>query len=123
MNVKGVAAEEARAAWADEIERAVDNVKRTKLDRWMRREWHKAAARSRWSEGRKAEWMEWKRRRSGGAIRGNAQQPESVPATQPKVWVKGRVPREFLDWVERHWSHDDETRAMLTGCCLEVWER
>ena len=30
---------------------------------------------------------------------------------------------EFLDWVDRYWSHDDETRVMLSECCFEVWER
>jgi hypothetical protein len=51
----------ARAAWAEEIEHAIDNVKRTKSDKWMRREWHKAAARERWSEGRKSERVQWER--------------------------------------------------------------
>ncbi len=49
MVVKGIEAEGASAAWADEIELAIDNAKRTKFDRWMRSEWHKAAARARWS--------------------------------------------------------------------------
>ena len=49
----------AGTAWREETERAIDNVKRTKLDKWMRREWHKAAARDHWSEGRKVKWVEW----------------------------------------------------------------
>ena len=49
--------------------------------------------------------------------------PKRVPVTQPRVWVRGHVPKEFLDWVERHWAHDNETKAMLSKCCFEVWER
>jgi len=111
-----------RAVWADEIERAIDSIKRTKFDKWMRREWHKAAARERWSEGRKARWMEWKRRRSHGTSRDDPRQPDRAPVTQSKVWVRGHVPPEFLDWAERHWSHDNETKAMLSECCFEAWE-
>lgn len=54
------------AAWKDEIERAIDNVKRTNLGRWIRREWHRAGARDHWSEGRKAEWVGWWSRRCDG---------------------------------------------------------
>ena len=57
-----------------------------------------------------------------GQTRNGADRPKSVPADQPKVWVKGHVPREFLDWVERYWSHDGETRAMLGGWGFGVWE-
>ena len=78
-----------------------------KLDKWMRREWQKTGARDYWSEGGKVE-------RKGQVSRGSV--------AQSKVWIKGHVPKEFLDWVERHWSHDDETRAMLSGSCFEVWE-
>ena len=35
------------AAYRDEIERAVDNVKRTAEDKWWRRHWYKAAAQRR----------------------------------------------------------------------------
>ena len=92
-----------------EVERAVGNVKRTNLDRWMRREWHRAGARGPWSEGRKARWVEWKRHRGAGHWLARPR------VTKSKVWVRGRVPPEFLDWVERYWSHDDEARAMLSG--------
>ncbi|MFC1805365.1 hypothetical protein ACFL09_00095 [Planctomycetota bacterium] len=111
------------AAWQSEIEKAIDNVKRNKLDKWMRREWHKAAARERWSADRKAKWAERKGRRPRGAAPDRARMPDRSRVTQPKVWVKGRVPKGFLDWVERHWSHDNETRAVLSECCFEVWER
>ena len=114
---------QAGSAWADEIEQAIDNVKRTKLDKRMREEWHKAAARDRWTGRRKAKWMAWKRRRSRAVLRGAGHQPGHGSATPSKVWVKGHVPREFLDWVERHWSHDDGTRAVLCECCFEVWKR
>ena len=30
------------AAWRNEIQRAIDSVKRTKLDKWFRREWYRA---------------------------------------------------------------------------------
>jgi hypothetical protein len=112
-----------RAGWAEEIDRAVDNVKRTQADKWMRREWHKADSRRQWSADRKARWLEWRERRSSGPTRVEAGQPERVSVTPRKVWVRGRVPKEFPDWTERHWSHDNETRAMLSGCCFEVSER
>ena len=50
MDVKELAAKAVTEAWHEEIERAIDNVKRTKWDTWMRKEWHKATARERWSE-------------------------------------------------------------------------
>ena len=56
MDMEGIEVRGASAAWVDEIEHAIDNVKRTNLDKWTRREWHKAGARDHWSEGRKAEW-------------------------------------------------------------------
>ena len=123
MDVKELATKATTEPWQDEIEHAIDNVKRTESDRWMRREWHKASARGRWSEGRKAKWVESKRRRSTEAVGDDGHQLRRAQSSQPKVWVRGHVPKEFLDWVERYWSHDDETRAMLDGCCFEVWER
>ena len=107
----------------EEIEHAIDNVKRTNLAKWMRREWHKAGARDHWPGNRKVRWMEWKRRGLTGAATGPASQVNRPRIAQSKAWVRGHVPREFLDWVERHWSHDDETRAMLVGCCFEAWDR
>ena len=92
-------------------------------DKWMRREWHEAAARDRWSEGRTVEWVGWKERRSRGGARSTRHQLERVPIAESKVWVGGHVPEEFLDWAERHWSHGDETRAMLSGWGFGVWER
>ena len=47
----------------DEIERAVDNVKRTELGKWFRREWYKAGARGRWSQQRLAAWCSWGKKR------------------------------------------------------------
>ena len=73
-----------RSAWWDEIEHAIDNVKRTKFDKWMRREWHKAAARERWSEGRKAKRMEWNSRRSRGEARNGARRPQSALPHSPR---------------------------------------
>ena len=113
----------AKAAWAEEIERAIDNVKRTEWDKWMRREWHKEDSRRKWSADRKARWAEWREQHSRGGARVEVGQPERVSVTQSRVWVRGHVPKEFLDWTERHWSHDNETKAMLGECCFEVWER
>ena len=45
--------EAVRQSWRDEIEGAVAGVKRSAVDRWFRREWYKAEARSRWPEWRK----------------------------------------------------------------------
>jgi hypothetical protein len=107
----------------EEIERAVRNAKRAELDRWMRREWYKAAARGRWSAERKAEWKEWRRRRREDETQEGSNRPDHHRVGHAKVWVKGHVPKDFLDWVERHWSHDRETRSMLGQCCFEAWER
>jgi len=123
MDVTQCLEQAARAEWAEEIDRAVDNVKRTEWDKWMRREWHKADSRRQWSADRKARWADRRERRSSGATRVEAGQPERVSVTPAKVWVRGRVPKEFLDWVERRWNHGNETKAMLSGCCFEVWER
>ena len=45
-----VAVARMRGAYRDEIERAINNIKRTDIDRWFRREWYRAAAYTRrWS--------------------------------------------------------------------------
>ena len=72
MGVEKDAVRSGKAIWQNEIEHAIDNVKRTKLDRWMRREWHKAGARKRWSEGRKAGW---RRKGCDGESRGRQSRP------------------------------------------------
>ena len=123
MEMKELAGKSMMATWQDEIERAVDNVKRTQWDKRMRTEFHKAAARNLWSRGRKARWMEWKRRGLRGAVSEGSYRPDRPQVRQSKVWVRGHVPKEFMDWVDRYWSHDDEMRAVLAGCCFEVWER
>lgn len=92
MDPREPAAREAKAAWAGEIEHAIDNVKRTKFDRWMRKEWHKADARSHWSEGRKIGWASWRRRRSRGGARNNTHQPSLAPVRR----ATGRETRERL---------------------------
>ena len=48
-----------------EIERAVDNVKRTKLDRWFRRQWHKAEAKGRRQTSRRFACFQANHRLSG----------------------------------------------------------
>ena len=113
----------ARTAWAEEIERAVDNVKRSGWDKQFRREWHKAASRREWSADRRARWEDWREQHPRETARDGVRQPERVSVTRSKVWIRGHVPGEFLDWVERHWAHDSETKAMLSECCFEVWER
>ena len=32
------------SCWRDEIERAIDNVKRAAVDKWYRKQWHRTAA-------------------------------------------------------------------------------
>jgi len=93
------------------------------VEKWMRKEWHKAASRRHWAADRKARWADWREQHSRGVARDGAGQPERVSVTPAKVWVRGRVPGGFLDWVERHWAHDNETKAMLSECCFEEWER
>jgi hypothetical protein len=106
--------------WRNEIEHAIDNVKRTQQDKWLRREWYRAAARRNWTPERKAKWTDWREKHPRPEGRDESHQ---ALAQKSKVWVKGHVPREFLDWVERHWSHDNETRAVLGECFFAVWER
>ena len=113
----------ARAAWAEEIERAIANVKRTERDKWMRREWHKADSRRRWSADRKARWADWRERRSQRETPDSSHQCDQPHVTRSKVWVRGRVPREFLDWVERQEGSGPEEREMLAECFLEEWQR
>ena len=47
----------------NEIEQAIDDVKRTEFSKWFRKEWYKAGARNRWPEQRLATWRSWKKRR------------------------------------------------------------
>jgi hypothetical protein len=47
----------------EKIERAITDVKRTPLDNWYRREWHRCLARRRWSQQRRAAWHAWRKRR------------------------------------------------------------
>ena len=53
------------AGWEAEIEKAIDRVKqrrRSGLDNWFRREWHRAAAVSKWPEERQKRYWEWRQR-------------------------------------------------------------
>ena len=95
---------------------------RYERDRWMRKGLHKAGARDHWSEGRKARWEGWREEDSCTPTRVRPHRSDRSRAMQSKVWIKGHVPKEFLEWVGRYWSHDDETRAVLGECCFEVWE-
>ena len=56
--------EAVRQAWREEIERAIANAKRSELQRWFRRQWYKAEARS--------NWPEWRRQRRRLHRRGTA---------------------------------------------------
>ena len=111
----------AKAAWAEEIERAIDNVKRTGWDKQFRREWHRAAwRRGRLPAPRRAE----KARRSRRTSTRDAHPRAANASCRPqRVWVRGRVPREFLDWLARQEGSDPEEREMLAECFLEEWER
>jgi len=52
-----------QAAYREEIERAIDNVKRTAWDKWFRRQWYRARAR------RRGRWNSSHRRVLSGARR------------------------------------------------------
>ena len=45
-----------QTAHREEIERAIDNVKRTAWDKWFRRQWYRAGARRRWNSSHRAFW-------------------------------------------------------------------
>ena len=54
--------------WKREIERAIRRAKRpkqTELDRWFRREWHRAEAISQWPEWRQRLYRKWRRKTKG----------------------------------------------------------
>ena len=51
--------------WEAEIEHAIDRVKqrrRSGLDNWFRREWHRADAVSKWPGERQRRYREWRQR-------------------------------------------------------------
>lgn len=48
--------------------KAIANARRTAWDKWMRKQWHKAAARERRTGSRRAKWADWRRRGSRGAV-------------------------------------------------------
>ena len=58
-----------------EIERASANVKRTELDIWFRKQFHRAKAQDRWSDERWRRYREWqlKQREGFDTVRGEAQ--------------------------------------------------
>ena len=85
MDITHYAEQAARAEWAEEIERAITNVKRTELDKWFRREFHKAAARSRWSADRQARWEEWRKKHHHDAARNQVGQREGIRTRSSKV--------------------------------------
>ena len=43
MNSIELAAKGLPAVWNEEIERAIDNVKRSSWDKWFRRQWHRGS--------------------------------------------------------------------------------
>jgi len=123
MNVTQLADQAARAAWAEEIERAIDNVKRNTESKRLRREWYKAESRGRWSADRKARWEDWRKQQSCGVAQDETGQPKRVSASRPRVWVRGHVPREFLDWLSGQQGSNPEGCEMLAECFFEEWER
>jgi hypothetical protein len=52
-----------RALWQEqqgaEIERAIDNVKRSDRDNWFRRQWYRAAAMRKWQHGQASDAGLW----------------------------------------------------------------
>jgi hypothetical protein len=66
----------------EKIEHAIDGVKRTEPDKWMKTEFHKAAARNRWPQGRKVRWKKWKRRGLRGSVSGGSHPPERCQVRQ-----------------------------------------
>jgi len=113
----------AKAAWAEEIEHAIDNAKRTESDKRLRSGWYKAAARRRWTKDRKARWRDWREEHSGEEAGGRRRQPDSLLVARNKVWVKGHVPKGFIEWAEKRGNHDEKTELMLDACCFEEWKR
>lgn len=63
MKVEKLAAQSAQQAWKDEIERAINNVKRSAWDKWFRREWYRATATIARKHGRYGQWRRSKRPR------------------------------------------------------------
>jgi len=121
MNITQYLGQSARAALAEEIERAIDNVKRSAWDKQFRREWHRAAWRR---EGhpapRRAEKV-WRNRST--SWRDGHPRAANAGCRPQRVWVRGRVPWEFLDWLSRQEGSGPEEREMLAECFLDEWER
>ena len=63
MNTEQLAGQITAQAWREEIEHAVDNVKRSAWDKHFRKRWHIAAARRRRERGR-AGARPWPRKRA-----------------------------------------------------------
>jgi len=110
-------------AWRKEIEHAIDNVERTESDKRLREGWYKAEARRRWSRERKASWRDWREQHSGDGARCLPRQTDQKLTGKNKIWVKGRVPKGFLEWAEKRGNHDENTELVLDACCFEEWKR
>jgi len=110
-------------SWREEIEHAIDNARRTESDRRLREGWYKAEARRRWSKERKARWRDWREEHSSEEGRDPTQQPDRPVTGGNRIWVKGHVPKGFLEWAEKHGSHDENTELVLAACCFEEWKR
>ena len=115
---------------AEEIERAVDGVKRTRWDKEFRRAWYRAEALRRKGEGGGKGRGRYKRKQSitrrpvthrGGSDSSRA--PSSLAFVRRRIWVRGHVPRRFLDWFEQQQQSDWQEREMLERCFFEELRR
>jgi len=121
MNITQYLGQSAKPAWAEEIERAIDNAKRSAWDKQFRREWHRAAWRREGHPASRGAEKAWRSRSTSWAD-AHPQAANAVCRPQ-RVWLKGRVPREFLDWLSRQDGCEPAEREMLAECFLEEWER
>jgi len=87
-----------RESWKAEIERAVDRVKapkRTELDQWFRRQWHREAAVSQWPEWRQKQYREWRRRNS------QPTRPKQLTAEEDAWRELKEQKRKRVAWVDK----------------------
>ena len=74
-----------------EIERAIYNVKRTALDKWFRKQYYRAKAKSRWSSERWRRYHEWRREQA-------AERDKNCHSHNRQTW---RYCREKVDRQKR----------------------
>ena len=92
MNVTQRLGRTVKAGWAEEIEHAIDNVKRSAWDKQFRRAWCRAGWRRRkLLERRGTEKTRRSCRVSGWEVH---RRPAKASGGLHRVWVRGRVPRD-----------------------------